>query len=93
MTGYGRFCAVARGHEVLGDRWPLLIVRELFCGRHRSNDIRRESQLHFTSPAEAKMAIVSYIEGWYNPACRHSSIGYLSPIAYKANMADNAETT
>lgn len=47
----------------------------------------------FASQAEAKMAGFSYIEGWYNPARRHSSIGYLSPIAYEANMANNAETT
>lgn len=47
----------------------------------------------FASQAEAKMAVFSYIEGWYNLARRHSSIGYLSPIAYEANMANNAETT
>ena len=33
----------------------------------------------FTSQVEARMAIFSYIEGWYNPARRHSGIGYLSP--------------
>ena len=41
MTGYGQFCAVARAHEVLGGRWTLLVVRELLCGSHRFNDIRR----------------------------------------------------
>jgi DNA-binding HxlR family transcriptional regulator len=41
MTGYGQFCAIARAHEVLGGRWTLLIVRELLCGSHRFNDIRR----------------------------------------------------
>jgi hypothetical protein len=28
----------------------------------------------FTSQAEARMAVFSYIEGWYNPARRHSGI-------------------
>lgn len=37
------------------------------------------------------MAVFSYTEGWYNPARRHSGIGYLSPIAYEADMA--TETT
>jgi DNA-binding HxlR family transcriptional regulator len=32
MTGYGQFCAVARALEVLGERWSLLIVRELMVG-------------------------------------------------------------
>ena len=32
---------MARAHEVLGGRWTLLIVREILCGSHRFNDIRR----------------------------------------------------
>lgn len=41
MSGYGQFCSVARAHEVLGGRWTLLVVREILCGSHRFNDIRR----------------------------------------------------
>jgi len=40
----------------------------------------------FTSQAEARMAIFSYIEGWYNPARRHSGIRYLSPSGYETQM-------
>jgi transposase InsO family protein len=29
---------------------------------------------------------VSYIDGWYNPERRHSSLGYVSPIAYEAQL-------
>ena len=47
----------------------------------------------FASQAEARMAVFTYIEGWYNPARRHSGIGYLSPIAYEAQMTKEAETT
>ncbi len=47
----------------------------------------------FTSQAEARMAVFSYIEGWYNPARRHSGIGYLSPIAYETQMLNEPETT
>ena len=39
------------------------------------------------------MAVFSYIEGWYNPARRHSGIGYLSPIAYEADMATETRIT
>src|SRR5437764_6304664 len=41
MKGTGQFCSVARALELLGGRWTLLIVRELLCGSHRFNDIRR----------------------------------------------------
>lgn len=41
MTGYGQFCAVARALEVLGERWTLLIVRELLMGSSGFNEIRR----------------------------------------------------
>jgi putative transposase len=47
----------------------------------------------FTSQAEARMAVFSFIEGWYNPARRHSGIGYLSPIAYEAQMTKDTATT
>ena len=36
----------------------------------------------FRSHAEPKIAIFQFIEGWYNPHRRHSSIDYLSPINY-----------
>ena len=47
----------------------------------------------FTSQAEARMAIFSYIEGWCNPARRHSGIGYLSPIAYEMQILEETQTT
>lgn len=37
----------------------------------------------FRTQAEARMAIFSFIEGWYNPHRRHSALGYLSPIDYE----------
>jgi DNA-binding HxlR family transcriptional regulator len=41
MIDYGQFCTVARGAEVLGERWTPLVVRELLCGSTRFNDIHR----------------------------------------------------
>jgi DNA-binding HxlR family transcriptional regulator len=41
MAGYGRFCPVALGSEVMADRWTPLIVRELVLGNTRFNDIAR----------------------------------------------------
>ena len=31
--------------------------------------------------AKARMAPFQFIEGWYNPARRHSALGHQSPIA------------
>ena len=45
----------------------------------------------FASQAEARMAVFSYIEGWYNPARLHSALGYRSPMAYEREQARMAE--
>jgi putative transposase len=37
----------------------------------------------FKTQAEARMAVFEFIEGFYNPRRRHSSLGYLSPIDYE----------
>ncbi len=41
MNGYGQFCAVGRALDVVGERWTLLIVREMLSGPVRFGDIRR----------------------------------------------------
>ena len=33
--------------------------------------------------AEARTAIFRFIEGWYNPHRRHSTLGYLSPVTFE----------
>jgi DNA-binding HxlR family transcriptional regulator len=40
MRSYGQFCALARSLDVLGDRWNLLIIRELFARDSRYSDLR-----------------------------------------------------
>lgn len=40
--------------------------------------------------AEARRAIVRYIEFWYNRRRRHSTLGYVSPAAYEAQLQDAA---
>ena len=39
---------------------------------------------------EARMAIFEYIECWYNPKRRHSSLGYLSPAEYEQKLLGQA---
>ena len=41
MTSYGQFCPVAKASELLGERWMLLILRELLLGTHRYSEFQR----------------------------------------------------
>lgn len=41
----------------------------------------------FATQAEARTAVFEFIEGFYNPRRRHSSIGYLSPVEYERRLA------
>lgn len=38
---YGQFCPVAQAAEIVAERWTPLVLRELLCGSHRFNDLRR----------------------------------------------------
>jgi DNA-binding HxlR family transcriptional regulator len=41
MRSYGHYCSIARGLDVVGDRWTLLIVRELLLrGPSRFTDVK-----------------------------------------------------
>ena len=41
MRTYGQFCPIAVGAEIFAERWTPLIVRELFAGSSRFNDLQR----------------------------------------------------
>ena len=38
---YGDGCAIARALDLVGERWALLVVRELLLGPKRYTDLRR----------------------------------------------------
>lgn len=40
---YGQACPIARTLDLVGDRWTLLIVRDLFLGDRRFTEIRKRS--------------------------------------------------
>jgi len=37
----------------------------------------------FRTKVEARSALFTYIEGWYNPRRRHSALGYLWPMKFE----------
>src|SRR5215472_7287132 len=51
MSGarYAQFCALARAAEIIGERWTLLIIRELLLGPMRFGDLA--ARLNDVSPA------------------------------------------
>jgi len=38
---YGQFCPVAKATEVLGEKWTILVIRELLMGGTRFNELQR----------------------------------------------------
>ncbi len=40
-------------------------------------------------PPEARMALFTYLMGFYNPVRRHSALGYRSPLVYDQSIAQN----
>lgn len=43
----------------------------------------------FQTKAEARIALFTYIEGWYNPRRRHSALGRVSPINFERSYAQD----
>lgn len=41
MSKYGQYCPVAQALDILGDRWTLLILRDMLTGTRHFNDLER----------------------------------------------------
>jgi len=41
---------------------------------------------------EARLALFTYIEGWYNPRRRHSALGQISPAKFERSHQDKPRT-
>ena len=44
----------------------------------------------FKTQAEARIAVFEFIEGFYNPRRRHSSLAYLSPMKFESQFAETS---
>ena len=63
----------------VGDAYDNAMAESFFATLEREVLNRR----CFKTQAEAKMALFEWIEGWYNPHRRHSSLGYFSPVNFE----------
>jgi len=70
----------------VGDAYDNAMAESFFASLERELLNRRR----FKSQAEAKMAVFEWIEGWYNPHRRHSSLGYRSPVNYERGTRGEA---
>ena len=59
-TRYAQFCALARAAEILGERWTLLIIRELLLGQKRFSDL--SDRLSGVSPTVLTARLNALIE-------------------------------
>ncbi|MGE3991521.1 winged helix-turn-helix transcriptional regulator [Pseudorhodoplanes sp.] len=59
-TRYAQFCALARAAEILGERWTLLIIRELLLGQKRFSDL--SDRLSGVSPTVLTTRLNTLIE-------------------------------
>jgi len=56
------------------------------------SSLKTETQMDLLPPPtrhDAKLAVFDYIETFYNPKRRHSSLGYLSPVAFEKQKLNN----
>lgn len=63
----------------VGDAYDNAMAESFFATLEREVLNRRT----FKTQTEARLAIFEWIEGWYNPHRRHSSLGYLSPTNFE----------
>ena len=70
----------------VGDALDNAMAESFFCTLQLELLDRR----HWQSRAELASAIFEYVEAFYNPRRRHSSIGNLSPVEFEARHTDAA---
>lgn len=57
---YGQFCPIAKATEIIGEKWTILIIRELLMGGSRFNELQRG--LSLISPTILSRRLDSLVE-------------------------------
>lgn len=78
LAAQGITCSMSRK----GDCWDNAVVESFFATLEHELLAKRR----FVSHQDARRAIFSYIEVWYNRQRRHSSLGYVSPAEYEQRL-------
>ena len=75
MEDYGVTCSMSRS----GNVWDNAAVERFFS----TLKIERVRRKVYRTRDQARADVFDYIERFYNPTRRHSTIGYLSPMEYE----------
>jgi putative transposase len=70
----------------VGDAYDNALCESFFATLECELLVRRR----FASQAEARIAVFSYVDGWYNPTRLHSALGYRSPMIYEEEQRQAA---
>jgi len=88
---FGRRCQemkVRPSMGSVGDAYDNAMAESFFA----SLECELLNRRSFKSKAEARTALFTYIEGWYNPRRRHSALGYRSPAQFERSHQEQAAT-
>ena len=78
MAGHGVTCSLSRS----GNVWDNAVMESFFS----SLKVERVAAKIYRTRDEARADLFDYIERFYNPRRRHSTIGYLSPMEFEAKV-------
>jgi putative transposase len=79
LADHGVTCSMSRS----GNVWDNAAMESFFS----SLKTERTARKVYRSRNQAKADVFDYIERFYNPRRRHSTIGYLSPMEFERNKA------
>ena len=78
MIDHGVVCSMSRS----GNVWDNAAI-ESFCSSLKTE---RTARKMYRTRDDAKADVFDYIERFYNPKRRHSTIGYLSPMEFERQV-------
>ena len=78
LAAQGIACSMSRR----GDCWDNAAMESFFS----SLKTERTNRRHYATRDEARADVFDYIERFYNPRRRHSTLGYLSPVDYEEGL-------
>lgn len=79
LKDHGITCSMSRS----GDCWDNAAMESFFS----TLKMERTNRTNYRTRDEAKADVFDYIERFYNPRRRHSTLGYLSPAQYEKSAS------
>src|SRR5665213_983487 len=78
LTDHGVICSMSKR----GDCWDNAAMESFFS----SLKTERVARTVYRTRDEAKADVFDYIERFYNPKRRHSTVGYISPMQFEQRV-------